>query len=220
MGNYQDLTGKRHERLVVTGPAPRPIGKTSGNYWYVKCDCGKELILSSSEFNRKTRYSCGCYARERASLSAYYQHLKHGKTGTRLYGIWCAMIRRCENEACKEYPLYGGRGIAVCEQWRNDYSSFEAWAIEHGYNNGAPRGQCTIDRKDVNGNYNPENCRIVSQKEQTRNKRNNRFLTYKGETKTVSEWAEIYGMNPATLYSRLSYGWEIERCLTQPLRHW
>ena len=220
MSEFQDLTGKRKGRLTAIKEVDRPDGVKNRHYWLVRCDCGNECIMKSSDFNRKTTVSCGCYQRENASKRAYEQHLIHGKSGTRLYTLWAAMIRRCENDKCKEYPLYGGRGVSVCKEWRSNYPAFEKWMIENGYDETAPRGKCTIDRIDVNGNYEPSNCRITTQKEQSANKRNNRLITYNGQTKTMSDWATEYGLRVGTLYDRLSYGWPIEDCLKRPLRRW
>ena len=220
MGIYRDLTGERYGRLTVVRHVDRPQQYQNRQFWLVQCDCGEERVMSSSEWNRHARMSCGCYQRESASKRAFEQHLTHGKTGTRLYAIWSSMIRRCETKSCKEYPLYGGRGISVCDEWRKDFTAFEKWMLEHGYDDSAPRGQCTLDRKDNDGNYCPENCRVATQKEQSRNRRSNRLLTYNGVTKTMVEWAEEYGLSVGTLRDRLSYGWSIEECLTKPLRHW
>ena len=220
MGKYQDLTGKRFGRYTVICETDRPNGKSNRHYWLCRCDCGNERVLLSSDINRGLIVSCGCFQRESASKRAYEQHLTHGMSGTRLYRIWASMIRRCELDTSKEYPLYGGRGIQVCSEWRNDFTAFQSWMLSNGYDESAPRGKCTIDRIDNDGDYCPENCRVADQKTQSRNRRNNRFITYNGITKTMSEWAEEYGISVGTLRDRLSYGWPIEKCLTQPLRHW
>lgn len=220
MGSYRDLTGKRKGRLTVVREVDRPNGASVRHYWLVRCDCGNKRVMSSSDFNRKTTFSCGCYQREAASKRAYEQHLTHGKSGTRLYSIWTSMIRRCENKRVKVYCHYGARGIKVCEEWRTNYLAFERWMLENGYDESAPRGKCTIDRIDVDGDYCPQNCRIVTQKEQCSNKRSNRYIIYNGEKKTMSDWAREYGMSANTLRDRLSYGWPIEECLKRPLRRW
>lgn len=220
MGKYRDLTGERFGRLTVVAKAQRPPKYANRQFWLVRCDCGNERVLSSGEWNRHARYSCGCYGRELASVRAYKQHLTHGHSSSRLYGIWNAMKQRCNNPNVKEYNFYGGRGIKVCDEWSHDYTSFERWMLDNGYSEEEKRGKCTLDRIDVNGDYCPENCRLATQKQQANNTRKNRLLTYNGSTKTVSEWADFMGMNANTLRSRLSYGWSVERCLTQPIRRW
>lgn len=95
---------------------------------------------------------------------------KHGDVGTRLYNVWKAMRQRCSDPGCKDYPNYGGRGITICPEW-DDYTAFRSWALASGYDSEAPRGVCTIDRTDVDGDYCPTNCRWVDSKTQANNKR-------------------------------------------------
>lgn len=116
----------------------------------------------------------------------------------RLYRIWTDMKRRCYDERCLEYRNYGGRGIEICQEWKNSFEAFRSWAMENGY-----ADDLTIDRIDVNGNYEPSNCYWVTAKEQANNMRTNTLVTYKGETKTLVQWAESFGINYHTLVSRL-----------------
>lgn len=220
MGKFQDLAGKRFGRFTVIEPVPCPKTPKDGRYWLCRCDCGNERVYKSSEINRGATLSCGCYGKEIASKRAYEKHLTHGMSGSRIYFIWSSMKARCYNAHTKEYRLYGGRGITVCDEWLDNFESFRDWAYTNGYDENAPRGRCTLDRIDVNGNYEPSNCRITDQKTQSRNRRTTRLITYHGETKSIAEWAEQYGLRQSTLYDRLSYGWTFEKCLTQPVRHW
>lgn len=138
----------------------------------------------------------------------------------RLYGVWSAMIRRCENPNAKRYHDYGGRGIKMCHEWRNSFSSFETWALKNGYDETAPQGVCTIDRIYNDGDYCPENCRFVSNKRQCNNKRNNRVITCDGETRTLQEWAEFLGVQDCILRDRIfKLGWSTDRALKTPVRH-
>ena len=111
------------------------------------------------------------------------------------------MKDRCYNSNVLEYDNYGGRGIKVCEEWLNDFQAFYNWSMSHGYSD-----DLTIDRKDNEGDYCPENCRWVTYKEQNNNTSRNRLLTNAGETHTISEWSEILGINASTISSRLSRG--------------
>lgn len=122
------------------------------------------------------------------------------------------MHSRCENQNHKYYAYYGGRGIRVCDEW-NEYIPFRDWAIEAGYNDGL-----TIDRIEVNGNYNPENCRWATIREQQNNKRSNRLVQFNGASHTISEWSEIVGIKKTTIKERLNAGWSIEKVLTEPVR--
>ena len=135
----------------------------------------------------------------------------HGKTGTRIHDIWRSIKRRCYTKSHKEYERYGARGIKVCEEWVNSFQEFYNWAMANGY-----RDDLTIDRKDTNGNYEPSNCRWVTQKEQQNNRRNNHYITYNGKTQTAKQWAEELNKNYSTIITRLNRGWSIERTLNTP----
>jgi hypothetical protein len=138
---------------------------------------------------------------------------KHGMYGTRLYHIWNNMMGRCRNVNNKDYEDYGGRGIMVCPDWEESSTFFE-WAKASGYSD-----ELTIERVDVNGDYCPENCRWATNNEQQINRRNNKELTYNGETHCVAEWGRITGIPHQTITSRLRYGWTIEETLTTKQTH-
>lgn len=146
--------------------------------------------------------------------------MKHGEasnragTRTRLYVIWCHMIERCENPNSWRYTDYGGRGIRVCDEWK-DFVVFRDWAIQNGYSE-----KLSIDRLNNDGDYEPSNCKWSTLKEQANNKRNNRLLTYKGRTQTMTQWANEIGMNPGTFKYRIYLGWSVERAIEEPLRKW
>ena len=123
--------------------------------------------------------------------------------------VWKNMKQRCYNKNHKSYHNYGGRGIEICDEWKNNFSKFHKWAIDNGYNPNAPRGECTIDRINVNGNYEPSNCRWISNIEQQQNKRNNNLVTYKGETKTVTQWEKEINISRRTICRRLKEGLDI-----------
>lgn len=144
---------------------------------------------------------------------------KHGEApksnynGTRLYGIWNGMKVRCYNPNRKDYRYYGGKGIKVCDEWSESYKTFKNWALTHGYSE-----ELTIDRIDSDLNYSPENCRWVDRIEQSRNLKRTRLFTYKGETKTASEWSKIYGISSRAIRHRIDSGWSIEQALNEPLQ--
>lgn len=126
------------------------------------------------------------------------------------YNSYRSMMDRCyRGENAKNYPYYGGRGISVCDEW-HDIETFEKWAIQSGYRQGL-----SLDRKDVNGDYCPENCRWVTAKEQANNRRNTVYLDYNGERKTISQWAELLGIKRSTLSSRICRGWTIKKALAR-----
>lgn len=205
MGRVINLTGDRFGRLTVLNR----VGKDKYNnvMWECKCDCGKTIITRGSNLRNGKTKSCGCLHIESArSLSKL--NTKHNKINTRLYHIWQCMKSRCYYKRNNRYKYYGERGIKVCNEWLNDFMSFYTWSISHGY-----KDNLTIDRIDCNGNYEPNNCRWTSNKQQQRNKHNNRNITIQGETHCLSEWCDILGLNVNTVNTRLRRNWSIERAL-------
>ena len=139
---------------------------------------------------------------------------KHGLAHSRIDVVYKSMKDRCENPKNKSYKNYGARGITICDEWVSDKKAFFEWAYAHGYDDKAPRGKTTLDRIDVNGNYSPQNCRFISVKEQNNNRNSNIYITYKGERHTLSEWGNIKGISPGTIWNRLNIlGWNIEKAL-------
>ena len=163
-----DMTGQRFGRLVVLERAEN--GHRGKVYWQCRCDCGKETSVRGDHLRYGFVRSCGCYNSEVTTSS----HTTHGSYHSRLYKVYRTMLARCNNPKNTNYRNYGGRGISVCEEWRSDFSAFRDWAIANGYDEMAEFGVCTIDRIDVNGNYEPNNCRWVSMAEQSKNKRQRR----------------------------------------------
>lgn len=132
----------------------------------------------------------------------------------RLYGIWVNMKSRCYNPNVKAYPRYGGRGITICDEWKDNYKAFDTWARANGY-----REDLTIDRIDVDGNYEPSNCRWLTREEQNQNRRDNVYLELNGESHCITEWARITGIGQSVLSNRLKRGWSVEKALTYPVDH-
>lgn len=206
MKNYD---GMRFNHITVI---KRDHRDDKGRYWFrCKCDCGKEFLIRGGELGRNK--SCGCMTRTYIG-----EALKtHGEAHTRLYDVWHRMKDRCYRKKHKSYAQYGGRGIKVCPEWMK-YENFRDWAYTSGYDSDADFMKCTLDRIDVNGDYEPSNCRWVDMKEQCNNRTNNHRLTLNGETHTISEWADITGIQFCTLWRRLKKGWTVERILESPLR--
>ena len=121
------------------------------------------------------------------------------------------MKSRCSNQEDPAYKYYGDHGITVSDEWKNDFQAFYDWAMENGY-----QDNLTLDRIDANGNYEPSNCRWVSMKEQSLNKRSNHLITYNGETLTITQWADRLGIDKKVLFARINdYHWDIEKALTK-----
>lgn len=201
-GKFIDLTNKKYGRLTVLSKAKgerEPSGRIR-TMWNCKCDCGNNVIVSSNHLRTGHTKSCGCITN------------KHGMFGTRIYKIWDSMKYRCFNKNHNQYHNYGGRGITVCDEWL-EFIPFYEWAMANGYSD-----NLTLDRKDVNGNYCPENCRWADDITQHNNTRKNRYIEFEGETHTLAEWARIKGMKYVTLNTRINkYHWPIEKALTQPV---
>lgn len=197
-----DLTGQRFGRLVVQECVGRRCGHA---LWSCLCDCGNVIEVIACDLKKGHTASCGCLQRERSRESATV----HGGQKTRLYEIWCAMKARCNRRTDESYKDYGGRGITVCDEWANSFEAFRKWALSNGYQN-----NLSIDRKDNDGPYCPENCRWATAKQQNNNQRSNRVITHNGESHTIAEWAELVGIKYDTLRRRLNKGWSVERALT------
>lgn len=200
-----DYKGKRFGKWTV-------IGETEGlSTWYCECECGTRRHVPRYTLLSGASKSCGC-SRYTGSNSIGERTRKHGDFGTRLYGIWAAMKRRCYNPNVKFYHDYGGRGITVCDEWL-DYIPFKEWALANGYEEGL-----TIDRIDVNGNYCPENCRWVTQREQCNNTRKTRIVEYNGKKYTMREIADITGLKIRTIQGRYERGWTPEQIFSNELK--
>lgn len=208
--NFCDLTGKRFGELTVLERAKSkktPSGK-SRTMWRCKCDCGKESIVDASSLKRGTTTTCGTHK----SVKNINAHKTHGMSRTRIYTEWIAMKSRFYNSSSPDFSRYGGRGITVCDEWLHDFQAFYDWAMANGY-----AEDLSIDRIDVNGNYEPSNCRWADDELQSNNKRNNRFFEHNGQIKTINQWSREFGINRNTLYSRIEkYKWGIEEALTIP----
>ena len=211
-----DLTGQVYGRLTVIKRVDDYISPSGSRkvQWLCKCKCGKEVIVTGNNLKNGNSKSCGCYNRELLPKI----NSTHNASNTRLYHIWTCMKDRCYNPKNKKYKDYGGRGIIICDEWINDFEAFANWAYDNGYIENVSRGECTIDRIDVNGNYCQQNCRWVNQKVQTNNKRNNHYITYNGETHTVTEWNNILGYKKGVLSRRIFSGWSIEDAFTKPVK--
>lgn len=190
-----EINGKRFGRLnVIEFSHTTNYGKSM---WKCRCDCGNEKIVAGSHLTSGSIQSCGCLGKEKRAM----HHTKHGKHNSKIYGVWAGMKARCNNPNNKHYKNYGLRGIAVCDEWLYNFQVFHDWALENGYADGL-----TIERKDTNGNYSPENCKWASRAEQNCNKRNTIRIEISGVKKTLSELAEESGIPYTTLYSRYRQG--------------
>ena len=187
-----DLTGQRFGKYVVIALSEPYKGRK--DTWLCKCDCGNERIVYGFGLRNGRSTNCGCV------------RTKHGMSQSKLYRVYYLMCQRCHATYNKRYFDYGGRGIKVCEEWRNSFIVFSEWALQKGYQEGL-----TIDRINNNGNYCPENCRWVDRKTQQNNRRDNHLIEYRSETHTIAEWGDILNISPSLICDRLRRGWDVSR---------
>ena len=199
----ENLTGQKFGLLTVIERCKENT-KQGKPQWLCKCDCGNTHTVSAASLKSGKVKSCGC-------LSKNPRTYKHGMTKTNLYSIWHNMKDRCYRKSHHAYKDYGGRGIYVCAEWKDDFIPFYEWAISSGYHDGL-----SIDRKDNDMPYSPDNCRWVTMQTQANNRRTNHLITYNGETKTLTEWSRVFNCSYAMILRRLESGWDIEKALTTP----
>ena len=197
-----DLTGMRFGRLRVIKKAGKH--KNGWIIWECVCDCGNVTCIPSTTLKQGRTKSCGCIRSE--------THARHGQSRTKIYAVWKMMRNRTSNPKAINYKDYGGRGIHLCKEW-TDFANFYEWAIKNGYKDGL-----TIERKNNEKGYSPDNCEWTTRKEQNNNRRSSRRITYKGKTKTVTEWETQLGMSRHTLQERLYRGWSVEKAIETPVR--
>lgn len=199
MGSKIDLTGQRFNYLTVLRDSGRR--SKSGVYWVCKCDCGRETVCIAGSLRNGSIKSCGC------SIS----YSRKGNSQKRLFVTWRNMHDRCSNPKSNRYHIYGAIGVSVCVEWA-DYFVFEKWALANGYTD-----ELTIDRfPNKDGNYEPGNCRWATYKEQARNRKKSILVDFGGETRALSEWAELYDVKYSVLAKRHKLGWDFFRALTEP----
>jgi hypothetical protein len=191
--------GEKHGKLTCVS-LPIPGAK---KHHLFECECGAKKSVNRYKVVASDTSTCGnprCNGRK-----------KHDRYGTRLYRLWAWMIQRCECKQRHNYHLYGGRGIKVCDEWRDNPEAFCQWCEQNGYEKGLQ-----IDRIDSDGNYSPENCRFVTRRENQQNMRSNRYVTIDGVSRCLSEWAKRYGLSVGCLQGRLNSNWHPIIALTKP----
>lgn len=199
------IIGKKFGKFTVL----EKVDTLDSSQYLCVCDCGNTRICQRSSLISGKHKSCGC------SIDYTKSKLyKHGLSHSRIYGIYISMKDRCKNVRSKYYKNYGGRGIKVCDEWNNDFLNFYNWAIENGY-----KEDLTIDRIDVNGKYEPSNCRWITNKEQQNNRTDTVSIEFNGQIKNLTQWAKELGIKRETLETRLHQRkWSVEKAFTTPVR--
>lgn len=209
--NAKNIAGQRFSCLTaLSSTGERHKGSI---LWNCVCDCGNTTQATVSRLKAGDKKTCSkCHLRSRETVRRNKARVGYKKEGrvkdNPAYEVWCGMIKRCENSNCRAYKHYGGRGITVCDRWRNSFEAFLEDVDER------PSSQHSIDRIDVNGNYEPSNCRWATAKEQAANKRNNVLISANGKTQCLQAWADELGLNAVTIIERIERGWTPEKAVT------
>lgn len=200
-----DITGQRFGRLVALRQAAERVGPKQCIGWVCSCDCGNEIVVRGYSLRDGNTKSCGCLFLDSV--------ITHGHTRGRqfpaTYRSWDHMIQRCTNPSYLHFHYYGGRGIKVCERWM----TYENFLADMG---DRPNGT-SLDRIDVNGNYEPGNCRWATRQQQANNTRRNTMITYAGRTMSISDWSREMSLTKPCISGRLKRKWPIEKVLTTPM---
>lgn len=211
-----DLTGEQYGRWNVVRFS---FVKDQKAYWLCRCECGTERNMATGAIRSGSSQSCGCWSNERKS-----ERRTHGASGyngkgrSPLYVTWCEIRRRCLSEKCHAYDRYGGRGIRICDRWKDGeggLTGFECFVADMGQK---PTPAHSIERKEVNGNYEPGNCIWATTEQQAQNKRDNRYVTVRGEQVLITHAARRVGISLATAYDRMKNGWSEDKTFTTPPR--
>lgn len=197
VGNFKDYTGKIFNNFTV-------ISYKGNSYWKVQCICGNIKQIRASKLN--TQISCGCLK------DSPKGNLIHGKYTSSEYSSWLCMKSRCLNTNDTNYSNYGGRGITICNEWIN---SFEQFYKDLGKK---PNNKYTLERIDTNGNYVKNNCKWSTRQNQSNNRRNTKFITYKNKTKPLTIWCAELNIKPSTIRGRLRKGLSIEDAFETPIK--
>ncbi len=195
----KNISGKRVNSLTAIRFSHFSLHKHA--FWVYECDCGTELVCDSNSVNGGSPKSCGCKKLK----------LTKDKTRKRIKTVWENMIARCYSASVPNYKNYGRRGVCVCARWHN-FEYFKKWALKSGYAN-----NLTIERKNVNGNYTPQNCIWVTKTEQSYNRRNTIYISYQGQLKSIGEWSKIYNMGSSLIYGRLKRGMNSYQVFNKPM---
>lgn len=199
---FVDLSGQKFGRLTVIGRAQNKGNKTM---WLCKCDCGNETVVAGGNLKNSHTQSCGCFGDE----SRVETHTTHGMSETKLYSTWLSRKRRCFSPEYPAYHNYGGRGISMCDEWKNDFGAFyrDVSKLPHFEEEGY-----SLERIDNDGDYEPSNCKWATHKEQANNRRSNILITYNNKKQTLKQWTDELGLDYKKIRRRITaLHWTAER---------
>ena len=203
----KNLVGDVYGRLVVIKLSH--VKKES--YWLCKCECGNIKTVRIGSLRSGNTKSCGCLNTEMTILRNKKMSKYDVSTNDKLYWAWNHMLQRCFKDYENNKKYYKDRGITVCDEWKENFLAFREWSLNNGY-----KENLSLDRIDNNGNYEPKNCRWTTKEEQSNNTRSVRLIEYKGEIKSISQWARIFGIDRKTISYRLKNNWDIDSLFIKP----
>lgn len=206
--NYTEIRiGDKFGHWTVIGDYIKDVNGCHKKY-LCECDCvdKTQKYVDEQNLKRGLSNSCGCLTKEITRKN----FTTHGLTKTRLYKVWIDMRSRCYNPNVRSYKDYGKKGIKVCPEWKDDFFAFWKWAYQNGYDDSSKYGECTLDRINVEGNYEPTNCRWINAKMQSNNRTSNVIITYNGESHNITQWSEITGIKSHTIGSRYRKGMPLD----------
>lgn len=209
-----DISNQKFGRLTVIEKSQKICGKTA---WKCICDCGNITYVTTSNLTCNRIRSCGCIKQE----ILMKRNITHNQRHTKLYEVWKSIKQRCYNPKHHAYKNWGGRGIKVCDEWKENFQAFYDWSYSNGYKEECQKSEkdkLTIDRINNDGDYCPSNCRWVNRTTQSRNKRVNKKIIYKNEEHCLVEWCEILNLYYQTINARLRRGWSIEKSFETPTK--
>ena len=211
--NKDDYIGKKFNRWTVLGVDEKRTRETQRTHFKCQCECGKIKSIYQYNLLHNKSKSCNCFQKDNPS------YITHGMSKTKFYKTWYSMLRRCYDKTQRAYKYYGARGITVYDRWKDSFDNFKVDMYD-SYNKHAERygeSETTLDRINVNKNYEPSNCRWATWEEQANNKRDNHYISIDGDTKTIAEWADVSGINARAIFKRLVRGWEDRDAVFKPL---
>jgi hypothetical protein len=206
----RDLTGHKFGRLFIISFSHMQ-GKVS--FWVCACSRGNIKIVRGGNLTSSTTRSCGCLKVEHVRKKMIAKIIIHGMATTRLYRIWHQMISRCYNKRNNRYKVYGARGITVCPAWRSNFLAFREWALSNSY-----KDDLQIDRRKNNEGYSPSNCRFVTAKQNSNNRRGSKLYVFRGRLLNQSDIAKEIGIHPSSFSERLRRGQSIDEAVRGVLR--
>lgn len=212
---HVDISGNKFGRLTAV-----KVDHSDGhsNFWLCKCDCGNLIVVRLQHLRQGMTKSCGCLQREmrktRGERSKIGERTRtHGLSSHPLHNVWNGMKSRCYNHNHKYFHRYGGRGISICNEWKDNFLDFYNWCVNHGYKDGM-----TVDRIDNDGDYKPSNCRLVDYVKQANNKSNTIYVIHNGKSYTISDICKITGLKRRTVYERVKKGLSFEEITNTELK--